>query len=134
MNDRDHTLLRIRPNISTIDLEKISLSEESFQNKTVRPILNLQQDIIIGLVKNFLHRHKVNYTAMSLPEKEKFIDLALNRDLKLKYTLLGIVIGHFTVLELMEFNSNSQNLSKRIADLLQQRIIDNIILLDNLED
>ncbi len=134
MNDRDQTLLSLRPHISTIDLEKISLSEESFQNKTVRPILKLQQDIIIGLVKNFLQRHKVNYTAMSLPEKEKFIDLALNRDLKLKNTLLGIVIGHFTVLELMEFNSNSQNLSKRIADLLQQRIIDNIILLDNLED
>ena len=133
MNDRDLSLLNIRPTLS-INLEKVSLPEETFQNKTLRPILKLQHDTIIGLFKNFLRHHKANYEAMLSQEKIMFIDSVLNKELKLKNTLLGVVIGQFTTLELQEFNTNSQNLSKRIADLLRQRIIDSIILLDDLQD
>ncbi|MDA0355999.1 MAG: glyoxalase [Bacteroidetes bacterium] len=133
MKDRDQILMSLRPTISRINLEKISQPEESFQNHTLRPILKLQQDVIIELVKSYLHQHKAKYAVMPLHEKIKFIESVLQKDLKLKSTLQGIVIGQFTLLELKEFNSNSQNLSKRIIILLQQRIIDSVMLLEDLQ-
>ena len=133
MKDRDQILMSLRPTISRIDLEKVSQPEESFQNRTLRPILKLQQNVIIELVKSYLCQHKAKYAVMPLHEKIKLIESVLQKDLKLKSTLQGIVIGQFTLLELKEFNSNSQNLSKRIAHLLQQRIIDSIMLLDDLQ-
>lgn len=133
MKDRDQILMSLRPTISRIDLEKVSQPEESFQNRTLRPILKLQQNVIIELVKSYLCQHKAKYAVMPLHEKIKLIESVLQKDLKLKSTLQGIVIGQFTLLELKEFNSNSQNLSKRIINLLQQRIIDSIMLLEDLQ-
>jgi hypothetical protein len=132
MSNRDKEQLALRPHLPKIDQDKQSKAEERFQNDTLRPILKYQQAVIITLMKNYVSRHKANYTSMGLTEKLSFIANALNKDLKLKYTLHGVIIGYFTNEELEEFTTNNQALSKRLSNLLQQRITDSMMLLDNL--
>lgn len=49
-------------------------------------------------------------------------------DMKLKNRLLGILIGHFTADEFVFFSQNEAELTRRMTDLLVQRLQSTIIL------
>ena len=58
MNDRPNDLLRIRPQISkTIDYPNMG-AEERFQNATLRPILKLQNPLLLAVFRNYIEKHK----------------------------------------------------------------------------
>ena len=99
-----------------------SSSEEKFQNQTLRPILKIQNDLFLLVFKNYTTKQKVDFSAFSPEKKMQFIENAIQRDIKFRNSLKGMIIGFFTLLEYEEYILNSSNLNKRMMNLLIERL------------
>ncbi|WP_026976349.1 hypothetical protein [Flavobacterium tegetincola] len=105
-------------------------SEEFFQNETLRPIMKLQNDLLLAVFQNYITKSKVNFAQLSIENKFIFIDNAIKKDIKFQSALKGLVIGFFTLEEYNRYATNSSALTKRISNLLIERIKSQVQLLD----
>ena len=128
MSDRSHSLLRIRPEIPTAKITDDMSENERFQNLTFRPILKLQNAIFISVFKNYIAKHKNSFYELSLEKRFEFIENAIQKDIKFRNSLKGIVIGHFTVEEYEIYIKNSSALNKRMMNMVIDRLKDQIQL------
>jgi len=130
MNQRDNELLRLRPEIPSAKVsEKMSL-EEQFQNKTLRPVIKLQNELFVEVFRNYIKKHKNSFHTYSVEKKLSFIENAIQRDIKFRNSLKGIVMGQFTVEEYLLYIENSSALNKRMMNILKERMFSNIQLLE----
>ena len=58
MNDRHNDILRIRPQIKRHQTFETMSDEERFQNSTLRPILKLQNPLLLASFVNYATKHK----------------------------------------------------------------------------
>lgn len=122
MNDRPNDLLSIRPEIKkTITFDSMS-SDERFQNETLRPILKLQNPLLISVFTNYIKKRKGVFYDLSLEKKITYIENSLTKDQKFRSFLKGLIIGHFTVAEYQKYSLNSSSLNKRIINMLIKRL------------
>jgi hypothetical protein len=112
----------IRPIIEDIDVEKITSPMESFQNRTLRPILKFQNSIILSIFRNHLEKHKIIFYEFTDNEKIDYIEQIIKKDRKIHNLLLGIVIGHFTEIEYLAYLKYEKELNRRIMNMLIQRL------------
>ena len=71
MNDRPNDLLRIRPEIKkTKQLDSMS-TEERFQNETLRPILKLQNPLLIAVFQRYIEMRKGVFFGLSVTKKTR---------------------------------------------------------------
>lgn len=108
-----------------------SLSEEYFQNNTLRPILKLQNDLLIEVFKNYAVKQKNTFFELSPDKKEKYIENVIQKDIKFRNSLKGIIIALFSVEEYLEYIKNSSNLNKRMMTMLIERLKSQVQLLTN---
>jgi hypothetical protein len=106
-----------------------SLSEEYFQNNTLRPILKLQNDLLIEVFKNYAVKQKNTFFELSPDKKEKFIENVIQKDIKFRNSLKGMIIALFSVEEYLDYIKNSSNLNKRMMTLLIERLKSQVQLL-----
>ena len=59
---------------------------------------------------------------MSPEKKLIYVENAIQRDIKFRNSLKGIVIGLFTTAEYKEYIQNSSNINKRMMNLLIERL------------
>ncbi|MCF0055825.1 glyoxalase [Dyadobacter sp. CY356] len=123
MPDKSTQLLSLRPIIATTPTTGIA---ENFQNQTLRPILKLQNDLIVRVFKQYIHQRKNVFYKLGEVEQRTYISQALKQDQKFQQFLKGIIIGHFTDQEFDQFSSNEQEISKRLSNLLEQRLTSNL--------
>lgn len=97
-------------------------AEEFFQNETLRPIMKLQNDLLLDFFKNYILNSKVNFDQFSVEKKLIFIENAIKKDTKFRNSMKGMVIGLFTLEEYNRYADNANALSKRITNLLVERI------------
>lgn len=129
METRDTFISEFRgETIGTISNE--SSSEELFQNQTLRPILKLQNDLFIESFLNFIGKYKNEFYTFSPDKKMQFIENAIQRDIKFRNALKGMVIGLFTIDEYREYIKNSSNLNKRMMNMLIERLKSQVQLLE----
>jgi len=122
MNDRPNDLLSIRPEIKkTITFDSMN-SDERFQNETLRPILKLQNPLLIYVFTNYIKKRKGVFYDLSLEKKITYIENSLIKDQKFRSFLKGLIIGHFTVAEYQKYSLNSSSLNKRIINMLIKRL------------
>lgn len=121
MKTKDESLLEIRGASIGVITEQSS-SEEKFQNQTLRPILKFQNELFIEVFRNYAVKQKSVYFTLSPEKKENYIENAIQRDIKFRNSLKGIVIGMFIVDEYKEYIQNSSNLNKRMMNLLIERL------------
>lgn len=107
-----------------------SSSEELFQNKTLRPILKLQNDLFIESFQNYVSKYKNEFYLFSPEKKMNFIENAIHRDIKFRNALKGMIIGLFTVDEFREYIKNSSHLNKRMMNLLIERLQNQVQLME----
>jgi len=105
-------------------------SEEHFQNKTLRPIIKFQRDLFVLAFRNYIDKHKNVYYGFSLQKRMDYINNALQKDLKFRNSLKGMVIGQFTLDEYSTYIENSSALNKRMMNLVRESLLENIQLLD----
>lgn len=110
-----------------------SSTEERFQNSTMRPILKLQNDLFIEVFKNYISKHKNDFYNYSTEKKLQFIENSIQKDIKFRNSLKGIVIGLFTIDEYSEYIQNSSNLNKRMMNMLIERLKNQVLLFEKIE-
>ena len=131
MNDRPNDLLRIRPEIKkTQDFKNMSI-EERFQNKTLRPILKLQNPLLIVVFRNYIQKRKGVFYELSLEKKLAYIETILIKDQKFRNAIKGMLIGHFTITEYTVYLKQSSSLNKRMMNLVIERLKDQVQLFEN---
>lgn len=133
MNTRQINLENIRPEISSSTINNTMSREERFQNVVIRPIVKLQNDLFIEVFKNYAHKHKGAFYDLSIEKRICYIENAIQRDIKFRNSLKGIVIGLFTVDEYKLYIQNSSALNKRMMQIVKDRLISNIQLIERPE-
>lgn len=132
MENRDANLLKLRPQIGTAVISSATLPDEQFQNRTLRPVIKLQNDLLVEAFKNYVQKHKNVFYEMSVEKRMNYIENAIQKDIKFRNSLKGMIIGQFTVEEYQVYITNSSALNKRMMNLVKERIQNNIQLLDPL--
>lgn len=131
MNQRDINLLSQRPEIPSARVSEEMSFEEQFQNKTLRPIAKLQNDLFVEVFKNYIKKHKNAYYNFSIEKKLLFVENAIQKDIKFRNSLKGIIIGQFTLDEYQLYITDSSALNKRMMNIVKERMLSNIQLLEN---
>ena len=126
MSERANKLLHIRPEISSVQFSDSMSSDEYFQNKTLRPILKLQNQLLLFVFKNYIKKYKNNYYTLSLEKRFEYIENSIQKDIKFRNALKGIIIGQFTVDEYELYTANSSALNKRMMNMVIERLKDQI--------
>lgn len=128
MEPRDSYILELRGQaLGTIHNQ--SSAEELFQNKTLRPILKLQNDLFIQVFINYAIKQKHAFFDLTHDKKMSYIENVIQRDIKFRNSLKGMVIAFFTLDEYQEYIQNSSNLNKRMMNMLIERLKDQLQLL-----
>ena len=130
MSERDTGILSIRGGILG-EIYPESSSEEIFQNKTLRPILKLQNDLFIRSFINYVNKQKNQFYTLSKEKKLLYIENAIHKDIKFRNALKGMIIALFTIEEFNQYIQNSSSLNKRMMNLLIERLKDNVQLIIN---
>jgi len=133
MNTRQFNLESIRPEISTDTINDNMSSDERFQNLVLRPVIKLQNNLLIEVFKNYVNKHKCSFYDLSVEKKISYIENSIQRDIKFRNSLKGIVIGLFTVEEYLLYIQNSSALNKRMMGIVKDRLISNIQLFERPE-
>ena len=129
MKNRESDLLSLR-NETLGAISNQSSVEESFQNKTLRPILKLQNDLFIVVFSDYIIQQKGVFYTLSTEKKLAYIENVIQRDVKFRNVLKGIILGIFTIVEYKEYLKNSSNLNKRMMTMLIERLQSNLLLFD----
>ena len=121
MNQRDKLIKEIRgESLGNVGVQ--SSSEELFQNEVIRPILQLQNDLFIASFLNFINKYKRDFYTKTVENKLAIIENAIQKDIKFRNALKGMIIGLFTTDEYSLYIQNSSNLNKRMMNLLIERL------------
>ncbi len=111
-----------------------SSSDEIFQNQVLRPILKLQNDLFIDVFRNYISKYKNDFYSYSVEKKLAYIENSIQKDIKFRNSLKGIVIGLFTIHEYNEYIKNSSSLNKRMMNILIERLKNQVQLFELQEE
>ena len=121
MNQRDVFIKEFRgPTIGIVTTQ--SSTEESFQNEVLRPVLKLQNDLFIASFINHLGKNRIDFDSFSVEKKLATIENAIQKDIKFRNALKGIIIALFTLDEYAQYIKNSSSLNKRMMGMLIERL------------
>ncbi len=126
MNERSHSLLKIRPQIHSATVTDFMSDDERFQNQTLRPIIKLQNQLLLDVFQNYITKRKNHFYQLTLEKRMDYVTHAIQKDLKFRNSLKGIVIGQFTVEEYEMYIQNSSSLNKRMMNITIKRLQDQI--------
>jgi hypothetical protein len=118
-------LIELRPEINGILTNELNALER-FQNEVLRPIIKFQHDLILAYIssnKQFQSLLTVKGPRLEFQEKLK---LFIGKQSDIKNKLIGVVIGLLTNAELKFYLDNSNDLNKRIHQMICQRISDTV--------
>lgn len=126
MNDRSQKLLQIRPEIPSAKILPNMSDDERFQNETLRPIIKLQNELLLASFQNYIVKGKNSFYSLNLENRFNYISNAIQKDIKFRNSLKGMVIGQFSVEEYSIYIKNSSSLNKRMMNMVIKRIQDQI--------
>ena len=121
MEARDKHMLELRGETFGI-INNQSSSEEIFQNNTLRPILKMQNDLFIQVFINYAVKQKNVFFSLTPEKKMIYIENVIQRDIKFRNSLKGMIIALFTLDEYAEYIRISSNLNKRMMNMLVERL------------
>lgn len=132
MNDRSNDLLKVRPEIPSAKITPDTSSDEKFQNKTLRPVIKLQNPLLIEVFRNYVNKHKGEFYELSVERKLAFIENAIQKDIKFRNSLKGMIIGQFVIEEYMVYIENSSALNKRMMNIVISNLQDQVQLFEKI--
>ena len=131
METRNQLLIALRgESIGAISNQ--SSPEEAFQNNTLRPILKLQNDLLIEVFRNYAIKQKNVFFTLNPDKKNAYIENVIQRDIKFRNSLKGMIIALFTIDEYSEYIKNSSNLNKRMMNMLIERLKSQLLLFEKI--
>ena len=120
----DAALLALRPAVPTeTDPAEATGSVGAFLHATLRPVLKLQNELLLALVADFVADHRIALASAEATQRQRLLTQLLERNTKLRATIVGLVAGHFTAPEYAFYQLNRSELNRRILDLATQRVV-----------
>jgi len=117
----DAALLALRPLIPGIAADVTPVGR--FLHSTLRPVLKLQNDLLLQLVADFVVDHHMLLARLSVADQQRQLEQLLARNTKLRYTIIGLVSGLFTSDEYAFYRLNRAEINRRVLELAQQRVL-----------
>ena len=133
MDSRALSVKNVRPELPNVIIHDNMSAEERFQNLVLRPIIKFQNDLLIAVFRNYIAKHKSVFYDLSLEKRIDYIENAIQKDMKLRNSMKGMLIGLFSVEEYTIYIQNSSALNKRMMNIVKQRLISNIQLFEKPE-
>ncbi|WP_139002718.1 glyoxalase [Hyunsoonleella aestuarii] len=133
MDTRQSQLKSIRPEFLSTTINDNMSSDERFQNLVLRPIIKFQNDLLIAVFRNYINKHKSVFYDLSLEKRIDYIENAIHKDMKLRNSMKGMVIGLFTIEEYELYIQNSSALNKRMMNIVKERLLSHIQLFERPE-
>ena len=130
MSTRSIKLTKVRTEIPTGIINDVMTKEERFQNSVLRPTIEFQKDLLIEVFKNYIVKHKSMFYDLALEKRMDYIENAIQKDMKFRNSLKGMIIGVFTVEEYHIYIENSSSLNKRMMHLVKELLLSNIQLFE----
>lgn len=130
MESRDQNLLNLRPEILSAKINETTTFEERFQNKTLRPVIKLQSNLLLEVFKNYISKHKNVFYELSLEKRIDYIENTIHKDMKFRNSVKGMIIGQFTIGEYEIYIKDSSALNKRMMNIVKERLLNNIQVFD----
>ncbi|MDF4203127.1 glyoxalase [Maribacter sp. SA7] len=124
--DRTQKLQSIRPLIASAKIMPNMSDDERFQNQTLRPIIKLQNDLLLASYQNYINKMKNSFYELKIDKRMDYIAKSIQKDIKFRNSLKGMIIGQFTVEEYELYIKNSSALNKRMMNMVVKRIQDQI--------
>jgi len=122
VDHRDDHLVNMRPGLGQAHMYDQMSSQEFFQNNTLRPILKLQNNLILALFRHYVEKHKGVFYELSPERKMDYIESAIHKDMKFRNILKGLVLGQFTLEEYRAYSADSSAINKRILSMIKERL------------
>ncbi len=130
MSERDTFLKEFRgQTIGSVTNQ--SSTEELFQNEVLRPILKLQNDLFIASFINYVAKNKADFYNYTVEKKLSVIENAIQKDIKFRNALKGMIIALFTLDEYAIYIKNSSNINKRMMSMLIERLKSQVQLFES---
>ncbi|RZJ72723.1 glyoxalase [Flavobacterium sp.] len=129
METRDEIIENLRGE-AIGNVSENSSPDEQFQNKVLRPILKLQNDLFLDVFRNYISKYKNDFYSYSVEKKLQYIENSIQKDIKFRNSLKGMVIGLFTVPEYDQYITNSSQLNKRMMNMLIERLKSQVMLFE----
>lgn len=129
MEERDVFLKEFRGETIGI-ITNQSSSDELFQNQVLRPILKLQNDLFVAAFINHLGKNRIDFNTFSVEKKLATIENAIQKDIKFRNALKGMIIALFTIDEYELYIKNSSSLNKRMMGMLIERLKNQVQLFE----
>ena len=107
-----------------------SSDEEAFQNQVIRPILKIQNDLLLDVFRNYVSKYKNEFYTYTIEKKLAYIENAVQKDIKFRNSLKGMVIALFTCAEYGRYIQNSSSLNKRMMNILIERLKSQVMLFE----
>lgn len=133
MDTRDIYLEKLRPRVDIAAPGPETTPEEQFQNETLRPVIKAQNDLLVESFRNYIETHKNAYHKLSAESKLEYIENTIHKDIKYRNSLKGMIVGLFTLEEYHFYAANSSALSRRMMQLVRQRLQSNLQLFETAE-
>jgi hypothetical protein len=131
--DRSQKLLAMRPLVPSAKILPNMSADELFQNQTLRPLLKLQNDLLLASFQNYIKKTKNTFYDLKIEKRVDYITNAIQKDIKFRNSLKGMIIGQFTLEEYERYILNSSALNKRMMNMVIKRLQDQIQYFDNLQ-
>ena len=126
MDDRTSKILAIRPEIPSARFDENTSDDERFQNETLRPVIKFQNHLFIEAFKNYIGKHKNAFFELSIERRLTYIEHAIQKDIKFRNSLKGMIIGQFSIEEYQTYIKNSSALNKRMMAMVIERLKDQV--------
>jgi catechol 2,3-dioxygenase-like lactoylglutathione lyase family enzyme len=121
---RDAALRALRPRL---DLDASAARPvETFQLETLRPVLKLQNPLILKVVARYLVKYHTGFARMSRTDQQATVRNLLKQDRRLKRTLFGLIAGQFTADEFDVYLAHQGEMRRRLVELLIKRVQDQL--------
>ena len=120
MNAKLRPVLKNLINSNTSDLER-------FQNEVLRPIIKMQNNLLVAFFKNYIRNRKIEFNKLEAEFQKNKIKTILTKDVNFKNILIGSIIGHLNENEIKIYLKSKSELNKRIIQMVKQRLQDNLI-------
>ncbi|MBT2559533.1 hypothetical protein J7E24_17250 [Hymenobacter sp. ISL-91] len=119
----DAALQALRPTVAA-ETATTSATAGDFLHATLRPVLKLQNPLLLAVVADFVRDHHVPLASATPADRLRLLAGLLGRNTKLRYTVVGLITGQFTHEELAFYRQNRSELNRRLLELATRRVLD----------
>jgi hypothetical protein len=116
-------LLALRP-LVPIETTDADGTVGAFLHATLRPVLKLQNDLLLAVVADFVRDHHI---VLRPTDQQHQLTELLSRNTKLRYTVVGLVTGVFTTHEYAFYHQHRSELNRRLLEMTQRRVLNQAV-------